>query len=106
MKYTIDSTTEQLQSTGGIALAAKISEKIGLDFSDEESKRELVHPEIPKVMYGLFVQGRTTFEEIKLFRHDSFFRQSFGLSYVPAAETLRLYLEEIAEGKDHVLKKI
>ena len=26
MKFTIDSTTDQIQSTGGIALAAKISE--------------------------------------------------------------------------------
>ncbi|MCF6335219.1 MAG: hypothetical protein L3J12_05730 [Spirochaetales bacterium] len=106
MKFTIDSTTEQVQSTGGIALAAKISEKIGFNFSDTESKRQLVHPEIPRIMYGLFVQGRNTFEEIKLFRSDPFFKQAFNLAYVPAAETLRLYLEKIAEAKDCVLEKI
>ncbi len=106
MKFVIDSTTEQIQSIGGIALAAKISEKIGLNFSDEESRRELVHPEILKVMYGLFVQGRTTFEEIKLFRFDPFFKKAFGLKYVPAAETLRLYLERIAEAKDSILPRI
>jgi len=106
MKFTIDSTTDQVQSTGGIALAAKISEKIGLNFSDGNSKNQLVHPEIPRIMYGLFVQGRNSFEEIKLFRYDSFFKKAFNLAYVPAAETLRLYLEEISEAKDYVLGKI
>ena len=106
MKFTIDSTTDQVQSTGGIALAAKISEKIGFNFSDTKSSRQLVHPEIPRIMYGLFVQGRNSFEEIKLFRFDPFFKQAFDLKYVPAAETLRLYLEKIAEGKDFVLQKI
>ena len=46
MKFTIDSTTDQVQSTGGIALAAKISEKIGFNFSDNISRDQLVHPEI------------------------------------------------------------
>jgi len=106
MKFTIDSTTEQVQSTGGIALAAKISEKIGLNFSDNKSSNTLVHPEIPRILYGLFIQGRNSFEEIKLFRFDPFFKQAFDLKYVPAAETLRLYLEKIAIAKDYVLQKI
>jgi len=106
VKFTIDSTTDQVHSTGGIALAAKISEKIGFNFSDEESGGKLPHPEILKVMYGLFVQGRNSFEEIKLFRFDPFFKTAFNLQYVPAAETLRLYLEKIAKAKDYVLQKI
>jgi len=106
MKFTIDSTTEQIQSTGGIALAAMISEKIGFNFSDEQSKKQLIHPEMLRVMYGLFVQGRSSYEEIKLFRHDPFFKKAFDLEYVPAKETLRLYLEKVAEGGDSVLEKI
>ena len=106
MKFTIDSTTDQVQSTGGIALAAKISEKIGFNFSDDKYSSQLVHPEILRIMYGLFVQGRTSFEEIKLFRFDPFFKEAFDLKYVPAAETLRLYLEKIAKAGDYVLKKI
>ena len=66
--------------------------KIGFNFSDNESSSQLVHPEILRIMYGLFVQGRNSFEEIKLFRYDPFFKQAFDLKYVPAAETLRLYL--------------
>ena len=106
MKFTIDSTTEHIQSTGGIALAGKIAEKIGFNFSDDESEHQLVHPEILRTIYGLFVQGRNSFEEIKLFRYDPFFKQTFDLAYVPAAETLRIYLERIAKGKDSVLQKI
>ncbi len=106
MKFTIDSTTDQVQSTGGIALAAKISEKIGFNLSDTTSNRQFVHPEILRIMYGLFVQGRNSFEEIKLFRFDPFFKQAFDLKYVPAAKTLRLYLEKISEAKDYVLRKI
>ncbi len=106
MKFTIDSTTDNVQSTGGIALAGKISEKIGFNFSDNESCSKLSHPEILRIMYGLFVQGRNSFEEIKLFRSDPFFKQAFDLKYVPAAETLRLYLEKIAEAKDYALEKI
>ncbi|MBT6835734.1 MAG: IS1380 family transposase [Bacteroidetes bacterium] len=106
MKFTIDSTTDQVQSTGGIALAAKISEKIGFNFSDAKSSEQLIHPEILRIMYGLFIQGRSSFEEIKLFRFDPFFKQAFDLKYVPAAETLRLYLEKIAETRNYVLEKI
>lgn len=105
MKFTID-TTDQVQRTGGIALAAKISEKIGFNFSDTKSSKQFVHSEILRIMYGLFVQGRTRFEEIKLFCFDPFFKQAFDLKYVPAAETLRLYLEKIAEARDYVLQKI
>lgn len=106
MKYTIDSTTDHVQSIGGIALAGKISEKIGFNFSDNEAKSHLEHPEILRTMYGLFVQGRNSFEEIKLFRYDSFFKNAFDLSYVPAAETLRLYLERITERKEYVNQRI
>lgn len=106
MKFTINSTTEQLQSTGGLALAGKISEKIGFHFSGDESKRQIVHPEMLRVVLGLFVQGRSSYEEIKLFRYDPFFKKAFNLSFVPAKETLRLYLEQIAERGDSVLEKI
>lgn len=106
MKFTIDSTTEQLQSTGGLALAGTISEKIGLNFTDDGSKRQIVHPEMLRVIFGLFVQGRSSYEEIKLFRHDPFFKKALNLSFVPAKETLRLYLEQTAEEGDFVLEKI
>lgn len=93
MKFTIDSTTEKLHSTGGLALVGTILEKIGM--SEIPPELSLKHPEILKVMTGLYVQARTSFEEIRLFRDDEFFQDCFGLDFVPAAETLRLYLEHM-----------
>lgn len=92
MDYLIDTTTEQLHSTGGIALVGKICERIGFG----SASSPVSHPEILKSLVGLFVQGRTRYEEMELFRGDRLFRDSFGLAYVPAPETLRLYLERMA----------
>ncbi|WP_041401458.1 IS1380 family transposase [Salinispira pacifica] len=92
MNYQIDTTTERIFSTGGIALVGKICERIG--FATNTSA--LVHPSVPRSLIGLFCMGRTRFEEIALFRQDTLFKESFQLPYVPAKETLRLYLERIA----------
>ena len=47
-------------------------------------------------MFGLLVQGRTSFEEISIFRNDPLFKRVFDLRYVPAKETLRIYLNIVA----------
>ncbi len=49
--------------------------------------QQIIHPEIIRILYP-------------------FFRDAFDLYYVPSAETLQLYLERIAEGKDRILQKI
>lgn len=102
MDYRIDSTTDSIHSTGGIALAGKIFERLG--FGDPDSG--LSHPEVLRVLAGLFVQGRTRYEEIDLFRRDCLFRDSFGLAYVPARETLRLYLERMASETAQVQEEV
>jgi hypothetical protein len=91
LDYLIDTTTDQIHSTGGIALVGKICERIGF----AGSSSSVSHPEILKSLVGLYVQGRTRYEEMELFRRDRLFRDSFGLAYVPAPETLRLYLERM-----------
>jgi len=104
VKFTIGSTTDQVQRTCGIALSAKSFQKLASIFLILNP--EVVHPDILRIMYGLLVQGRSRFEEISLFRFDTFSKQAFNLKYVPATETLRLYLENIAEAKDYALEKI
>ena len=91
MDYLINTTTDQLHSTGGIALVGKICERIRF----AASSSPMSHPVILKSLVGLLVQGRTRYEEMELFRRDRLFRDSFGLAYVPARETLRLYLERM-----------
>lgn len=47
-------------------------------------------------MFGILVQGRSSYEEIDLFRFNHFFKKVLSISNVPARETLRLYLVKIA----------
>ena len=104
MDYVIDSTTEKLHSTGGIALAGKIWERIQL--GTDEVGKTLKHPHLLRVLAGLFVQGRTRYEEVSLVRSDSLFQESLELPYVPAPETLRLYLEQMIDQKETVQQAV
>ena len=74
MKFDIDTTTKLIQSTGGLTLAGEIAEKIGLLSYGTEDKRVLKHSEVLSSLFGLFVQGRSRYEEIKLFRRDELFK--------------------------------
>jgi len=48
------------------------------------------------------VQGRTRYEEVELFRSDALFHRSLELPYALAAETLRLYAEQMIDQQDAV----
>lgn len=93
MDYKIDTTTEKLNSTGGLALVGKVLEKIG--FLSNTEKPCPSHPNVLQSIIGLYIQGRTRFEEMDLVRRDTFFRDSLNIGFVPAKETVRLYLEDM-----------
>ncbi|MDP7360845.1 MAG: IS1380 family transposase [Pseudomonadales bacterium] len=103
MKYDIDTTTDTLSSTAGMALAGKIFEKIGLDLGSHgtistQTKQAL------KIMAGLMVQGRTSFAEVDLVRQDMLFKQTMELDSVYAPESVRIYLDNQAkQGSQRVL---
>lgn len=93
MSFIIKSSTERLESVAGITLAADIARSCGLN--------ALIHRQSGVnaalvSMFGLLVQGRSSFEEIALFQHCALFKKAFELPFVPARETLRLYLEKAA----------
>jgi hypothetical protein len=91
MSFVVKATTEQLESVAGITLVANIAKAIGLHSVTPE------HPGLNNAvvaMFGLLAQGRSSFEEIALFRHCTLFKKAFDLCFVPAKETLRLYLEK------------
>jgi hypothetical protein len=104
LDYVIDSTTEKLHCTGGIAIVGKILQRIG--FGKNEEGNSPRYPGILKSVVGLFTQGRTTFEEIRLFRNDELFQNSLNLTFVPAAETFRLYLEKMIPEQEMVEQTI
>ncbi len=94
MSFIIKSSTERLESVAGISLAGEIARAIGLNtlIPGQPALNSCL-----RSMFGLLVQGRSSFEEIALFRYCALFRQAFNLFYVPAKETLRLYLERAAQ---------
>ncbi len=96
MKYTIDTTTDLINSTGGIALIGKIAEKIHLTDSETVGTK-ITDDEIIACMYGLISQGRFGFEEISSFCDDPIFKDSLNIQNIPSPITLRLYLEKLAD---------
>lgn len=97
MAFTIESTTECFGDTAGLAIAANFVYEAKLN---DVAGTERSHSAAILAMYGLLLQGRTRFEEIALFRNDRFFQEAFGLPFVPAPSTLRLYLEKLARRRE------
>jgi hypothetical protein len=94
--YTIDTTTESINSTAGIALIGKIAEKIQL-FTGKNQGNTINYDEIIRCMYGLICQGRFSFEELALFSNDPLFKDALHIKNIPSPVTIRLYLEKISE---------
>jgi len=99
MAFEIQSTTEQLESVAGLALAGEIARASGLAASAGKSRS---YTNTLSAMFGLLVQGRSSYEEIDLFRFNHFFKKALGIATIPARETLRLYLEKIAALPDMI----
>ncbi len=93
--YTINTTTESINSTGGIALIGKIAEKINL-FTGKDNSFAITDEEIIRCMYGLICQGRFSFEELIIFKKDPLFKKALYIKNIPSPVTLRLYLEKLA----------
>jgi len=96
MNYCIKNTTEQLENIGGLVLTGEIFKRIGLNISPTT---KIKHPEVLRAMLGLLVQGRTSYEEIDIFRNSNLFKTALELDFVPAKETLRLYLKDISKSE-------
>ena len=95
MNFTIDTTTNVLNNTAGIALAGKVFDEIGLDLPNHS----LISPQeraTIKTMAGLIVQGRSSYAEVDLFRNDPLFQQALDFDTVFAPETIRIYLDRLA----------
>ena len=104
MGYKVDITTNTISSTGGTALVGKILEKIC--FKGFLAKENIKYTDTLTSLVGLFANARTRFEEIRMYKNDTFFQDSLGLSHTPAPETLRLYLEKLIPQKKEVFTAI
>jgi len=92
---TIQTTTEKIESKGGIYLAGTIAQKMGLTGITSG-----VLPGADSVITSLFaaiIQGNTGFESVRLGHNNAFFSDSFGVDFKYSPETVRLYLERLAD---------
>ena len=95
LTFDIQSTTEHLESEAGLVLAGQIARFSGLTSVVRDTHSPLNMALVS--MFGLLVQGRSSFEEIEQFRSSLFFKNAFDLPYVPAQETVRLHLEKYTD---------
>jgi len=100
----IEPTTETIESKGGLILAGKIAKKAGLG-----AIKSLIVKNagiIIASMFGLLVEGKSDFESMGEKRGSLFFKDALGLPYVYAKETVRLYLEKMAEDADGIIEQL
>jgi hypothetical protein len=100
----IESTTETIESKGGLILAEKIAEKAGLG----KIKSSLVKSAavIITSLFGLMVEGHSDFESMGEKRGSLFFKEALILPFVYAKETVRLYLQKMAEDAEDIIKQL
>jgi len=100
----IQSTTETIESKGGLILAGKIAKKAGL--TDIKSSIIKTAGTIITSLFGIMVEGDSNFESIGRKRSSLFFKEALTISFVYAKETVRLYLEQMAKDGIVILRQL
>jgi len=100
----IESTTEIIESKGGLILAGKIAKKAGLGLIKSLFVKNA--GTIIASLFGLMVEGKSDFESMGEKRESLFFKQALELPYVYAKETVRIYLDQMAEDAGGVIEQL
>jgi len=100
----IKSTTETIESKGGLILAGKTVMKIGLGSILNSNVKNAGN--IITSIFGLMVEGKSDFECMAEKRGNLFFKEALALSKVFAKETVRLYLEKMAAAAEEIIRQL
>ena len=100
----IQTTTVAIESKGGLLLTGKIAMAAGLGAIKSTAMKKT--GAVITSLYGLMTEGKTDFESMKEKRGSLFFKEAFGLDYIYAKETVRLYLEQMAKDADGIIKQL
>jgi hypothetical protein len=100
----IQTTRETIESKGGLILAGKVALKSGLG----KIKSSFVKHAAPIIitLYGIMLEGNIDFESAGEKRGSLFFKEAFGIKHVYAKETVRLYLEKMAQNGDEIIEQL
>jgi hypothetical protein len=100
----IESTTETIESKGGLILAGNIAKKAGL--ARIKSAFVKCAGTIIVSLFGLLVEGKNDFERMGEKRNSLFFKEALELPYVYAKETVRLYLEKMSSDAEMIIEQL
>ena len=100
----IETTTEIIESKGGLLLAGKVARFSGLRTIKSFAKKKA--GDVITCLFGIMVEGKTDFESIGEKRENLLFKEAFGLPFVFAKETVRLYLEEMAIDAANIIRQL
>ncbi len=96
----IQSSSEKIKSNGGLSLVGALLSNFKISklnpFPSRGRKPQTSDKDILLSYLGLLCQGRQSYEDMKLFYDDEFFKVSLGLSNIPSAETLRQRIDNFS----------
>ena len=100
----IQTTTETIESKGGLILAGKIAKFSGLRIITSTAMKKA--GDVITCLFGLMVEGKTDFESMGEKRENQLFMEAFELPFVFAKETVRLYLGQMADDAANIIREL
>jgi hypothetical protein len=100
----IQSTTEIIESKGGLLLVGKVALKNGLSKIKSIFIKHAASVIISQ--YANMLEGNCDFESIGEKRDSLFFKEAFGLERVYSKDTVRIYLGRMADDADNVISQL
>jgi hypothetical protein len=100
----IETTTEPIESKGGLLLAGKLAMKSGLHRLHSAAVKNA--SAVIVSLYGLMTEGKTDFECMQEKRGSLFFKEALNLPFVYAKETVRLYRAAMAGEADGMVEQV
>jgi len=93
VKWVLETTDEWIGSNGGLVFAAKILNapkfRDKIEAISNYCKNGFTDYQITKVMIALLTIGKNSFEDIDIFKNDSYFKKVLELKRLPSKERLR-----------------
>lgn len=99
MKFKIEQSSEKINSVGGMVLVGALLNKLGLNEAVDSIQTGKGRPvysnsSIIRSYMGLLCQGRTSFDDLTLFKNNEFYADSLGIKSLVSVERLRQRLNE------------
>lgn len=100
----IETTKELIESKGGLLLIGQIAKKIGLPIIKSAENKNAGN--VLTSLFASMAEGNCDFESMGNKRGSLFFKEALGILFVYAKETIRLYLEQLANDAYGIIEQL